>query len=267
MHADEFSSSGLNLELVAEYNERLAEHLPNVQRRIERAGGRPNNITIVAVTKGFGPEAVVAGWNSGLRLFGENYADELVGKAEALAVAQRAGQCANLIDLRWTFQGRLQTNKINRLLPHVSLWQSIDSSDRATALAKRAPQSEVLIQVNVTEAPQRSGCSIADVPELVSEAQQAGLIVKGFMCVGPDPDDAAISNAAHNDLPGNDPASSGAEAASRAAFSRITMLREQFGFSVTSMGMSDDLEAAVACGATMVRLGSALFGARPETHP
>ena len=137
-------------ELVAERMSELVSdiqtNLGNIRARLAPKTDRLS-VEIVAVTKGHGADAVAACLASGLTLFGENYADELVAKA----VDPR------LVEARWTFQGRLQTNKIKRLIPSVTLWQTVDSDERASALSKRAPNGSVLVQINLTGAVGRGG--------------------------------------------------------------------------------------------------------------
>ncbi len=217
--------------------------LPTIRARIVDSGGDPNKIAIVAVTKGFGPEAIIAGLRHGLTLFGENYADELVDKHAAVNALLLSGEHADLPRPTFTFQGRLQTNKINRLKDIVTLWQSVDTIERAEALGKRVPNATCLIQVNVTDTDGRSGCLPDEVAELVAAARTSKLNVVGLMTVGPDPE---IHGAA----------------ASRIAFAAVAELANNLHLPVRSMGMSHDLEDAIACGATMVRLGTALFSAR-----
>lgn len=209
-----------------------------VRARIASAGD-PARVRIVAVTKGFGPEVAVAAALAGLADVGENYADELVAKAQALAGLG--------IAVRWHFLGALQTNKINRLAPHVALWQTVDSARRAEALGKRVPGAAVLVEVDIPAVAGRSGCPPDEVGAVVDAARAVGLDVRGLMGVGPDPDVVG-------------------EAANRAAFDRLAALARALGLDELSMGMTHDLEAAVAAGATMVRVGEALFGPRPTSR-
>lgn len=229
---------------VDEFSRRVSRGLAEITARIDvgldSAGRVGQPIQIVAVTKGFPVEAIVAAAEHGLHLFGENYADELLEKANA----------ASALGIRseWTFQGRLQTNKINRLAPIVGLWQTLDTFERAQALGKRVPSAKVLVQMNSTGDPGRSGCAPDDVAALVGYCRDLGLDVVGLMTVGPDPERI-------------DDAAQGREE-SLAAFRRVEALADSLDLAIRSMGMSSDLEAALQCGATMVRIGSALFGER-----
>lgn len=223
--------------------EAVAARLGAVRARIARSGG-DDRVVVVAVTKGFGPEAPAAARAAGVVDLGESYAGELVDKASAVRPAREDGAPAEA--LRWHFVGRLQTNKVRRLAGMVDLWQSLDRSTLVTEIGRRAPGAEVLVQVNVSDEEQKGGCAPAVAAALVAEARTAGLDVRGLMCVG---------------APG------GPEAA-RPGFRLLGALADDLGLAVRSMGMSGDLEAAVEEGSTMVRVGTALFGERPRPrHP
>lgn len=203
-----------------------------VRRRIADAGGDLSRITLVAVTKGFGPEAVAAAVGSGLVACGENYAQELVTKAAAAELQS--------VPVRWHFLGRIQRNKVKALAALVDLWQGVDRLDAAQEVARRAPGAAVLVQVNLTGDAGRNGCDWADTPGVVAGARGCGLDVRGLMGVAAPDRDAA-----------------------RAQFRRLRTLADELSLGEVSMGMSDDLEVAVEEGATMVRIGRGLFGARP----
>lgn len=235
--------------------EAVAARLAAVRARIARSGG-DGRVVVVAVTKGFGPEAPEAARAAGLVDLGESYAGELVDKASAMRPAGADGVPAGADSgaeesggggsLRWHFVGRLQTNKVRRLAGLVDLWQSVDRSTLVAEIGRRAPGAEVLVQVNVSDEEQKGGCAPAATAALVAEARAAGLDVRGLMCVG---------------APG------GPEAA-RPGFRLLGELADDLGLAVRSMGMSGDLEAAVEEGSTMVRVGTALFGERPRPrHP
>jgi pyridoxal phosphate enzyme (YggS family) len=204
-----------------------------VRARIEGAGGDPDGITIVAVTKGFGVDAVAAARDAGLPDIGENYAQELVAKVQALApdVAE---------DLSWHFLGAVQRNKVASLAPHVSLWQSVDRPAAGRSIAARCPGARVLIEVNSGD-PARPGCAPAAVPELAKTLDGLGLVVGGLMAVGP----------------------LGPPGMARPVFRSVTALANDLGLPERSIGMTDDLEIAVEEGTTMIRIGRALFGPRP----
>jgi pyridoxal phosphate enzyme (YggS family) len=209
----------------------VAANLAGVHDRIRAAGGDPGRVTVVAVTKGFGPEVARAALDAGLSVLGENYAQELLDKVAALAPARPS----------WHFLGRLQTNKVRHLAPHVALWQSVDRPGVVREIAKRAPGAAVLVQLNLSGEPQKGGAALADGPALVGLARDEGLDVRGLMGVGPagEPEDA------------------------RPGFERLVALADALELPERSIGMSADLEVAVRAGATMVRVGRDLFGPRP----
>ena len=218
----------------------LAARVDRVRNRIADAGGDPAAVTLLAVTKGFGPEVALAAARAGLHELGENYAQELVAKAPVLAAEVHAGAVEAV---RWHFIGRLQRNKVRALAPHVGLWQSVDRASLGEEVARRAPGAAVLVQVNATDEPQKGGAAPADVADLVGRLVDLGLMVDGLMTVG----------------------RTGSPADARAGFDLVTRLADDLDLPVRSMGMSGDLEVAVAAGSTMVRVGTALFGARPGT--
>ncbi len=218
----------------------VASGLERVRVRIAAAGGDPDRVRVVAVTKGFGPEAVVAARDAGVLDVGENYAQELLAKDEVLR-RSAAGDPG----VRWHFLGAIQRNKVAGLAPVVSCWQSVARAVEGEAIARRRRGVAVLVEVETTGAPGRNGCAPGAVAPLVADLRACGLDVEGLMTVAPVGRDAA-----------------------RAAFRTVRALADDLGLVERSMGMSDDLELAVAEGATMVRVGRALFGDRPvrRTH-
>ena len=171
---------------------------------------------------------------AGARDLGENRAQELVAKAEAIGDAPAEGEAP-----RWHFIGKLQRNKVRMLAPHVELWHSIDRPELADPLARYAPAARVLVEVNLSEEPQKGGCAAAEAPALVDRLRDAGLVVEGLMTV---------------------PAAAGDP---RAAFAALRELAGRLELPQLSMGMTADFEIAIAEGATIVRVGSAVFGPRP----
>jgi hypothetical protein len=208
-----------------------------VRRRIEQAGGDPSAVRVVAVSKGFGPEAVRAARAAGLLDIGENYANELVTKAAELESDPAASK-----PVRWHFLGAIQRNKVARLAPVVHVWQSVSRIEEGERIARFAPGARVLVEVDTTGLRGRNGCPPAGVPALVAALREDGLDVRGLMTV----------------------AAPGPEAAS-SAFGAVRTLADELGLEERSMGMTDDLEAAVRAGTTMVRIGRALFGDRPAS--
>ena len=186
---------------------------------------------MLAVTKGFGVDAVAAAAAAGIASIGENYAQELLTKLDA---ARSAG-----LDVH--FIGRLQSNKVRQLAGAVAVWESIDRPALVAELARRAPGTTVLVQVAATGEPGKGGCPAGEVPALVEQARAAGLHVDGLMTVGP---------------------TVGGPEAARRAFRLVRAMVDDLRLSTCSMGMTDDLEVAVEEGSTEVRLGTALFGRR-----
>jgi pyridoxal phosphate enzyme (YggS family) len=222
----------------------IAKRLSDVRARIARAAARagrdPASITLLAVSKTKPASAVAAAWSAGQRAFGENYAQELVEKVDALA----------LDGIEWHFVGRLQTNKAKFVAPRVAMVHAVDGARLATELARRAETRpaplEVLVEVNVGGESSKGGVAPADLgPLLALVEQQASLRLRGLMAIPPPVESAEQSRPFHRAL---------------------RMLRDDHGgpsrLPVLSMGMTDDLEVAIEEGATIVRVGTAIFGAR-----
>lgn len=209
-------------------SDQVAVALRRIRERIEAAGGDLGSVRILPVTKGHPVSAVRAARAAGLREAGESYAQELLAKAEEVD------------DVRWHMIGRLQSNKVRQIAGFVQLWQTIDRLSLAGEVARRSPGAQVLVQVNVTGAAQQGGCPPERVAALTEGCTDLGLEVRGLMALGP----------------------VGSPEASRAAFRRVRELADGLGLPERSMGMSGDLEAAVAEGSTLVRIGTALFGPR-----
>lgn len=257
----------------------IAERIASVRQRIVAAAAHaerdPAAVRLIAVSKRMPADSIREAYGAGLRDFGENYVQELVAKAEALA---------DLPDLRFHLIGHLQRNKARQVVQRVSAVHTVDTPDLARELGKRAtahpvPASRrlavargttpvaaggasreagdpahggdqrlvVLVEVNVGQEAQKSGCSpesLADVLRAI-EAEPA-LALAGLMTVPPLTEDPAGS------LP---------------YFEALARLRDRHGGSTRlpelSMGMTDDLEYAIKAGATLVRVGTAIFGPRP----
>jgi pyridoxal phosphate enzyme (YggS family) len=221
----------------------LAARVAEVQERIGAAavrGGHRQQVTIVAVTKTHGPEAVHAAWAAGVRDVGENKVQEALGKMERVDVP-----------VRWHLIGHLQRNKV-KALDGFALVHAVDSPRLADALCARGIERgrpvEALIQVNSSGETSKGGYRP---DELLAEAERlttlSGLHVRGVMTMAPLTDDEAVLRATF----------AGARDARR------LLAEAGHPASELSMGMSNDYEVAVEEGATMVRLGTALFGARP----
>ena len=221
----------------------LPDRLREVRDRIEAAakrGGHGQQVTIVAVTKTHGPDAVQAAWDAGIADVGENRLQEALPKMDLVSAA-----------VRWHLIGHLQRNKV-KFLPRFDLFHSLDSSRLADAVNQLGQESgrpvDALLQVSVVGEETKGGVALADV---ASEADHlkglSGIRVRGVMTMAPlDADEATLRRVF-----------SGA----RAALDRLRAAGHDA--SALSMGMSNDFEVAVEEGATHVRLGTILFGARP----
>lgn len=224
----------------------VAGNLEKVRARVARAcaqcGRRPETVAVLAVTKGFGPEAMAAAVSVGLTDIGENYLQEATAKFAALSSTMR-------VSARRHFIGGLQRNKARRVAELFDVVQSLDDEAAAAALDRAAlagsKRLDVLVQVNVV-GDTRAGVAFENAADFAARVRShEHLRLRGIMAVGPD--DRAQIPAAF-------------ERASR-AFDAVRPLCD--GDAILSLGMSADLEEAVAAGSTMVRLGTALFGARP----
>jgi PLP dependent protein len=223
----------------------VADRLGEVRERIataaRSAGRAPDAVTLVVVTKEVDADAVRAAIAAGESDFGENRAQELAAKAEIIAaeVGAREGVSTAARGLRWHFIGRLQRNKVRSVARHVALWQSVDRAELATEIGHRSPGAAVLVQVNVTGEAQKGGCPPESADALVETCRAHGCRVEGLMTVP---------------VAQGDP---------RPVFARLRRMTDDLGLAVCSMGMSSDYEIAISEGATMVRVGSAIFGPRP----
>ena len=211
----------------------LAERIASVRERIARTGHNPDDIAIVAVTKGFGADTCIAALEAGLRILGENRVHEAKLKMDAVP------------DAEWHLIGHLQTNKVRQAAHRFALLHSIDSVRLAAELAQADPNQAVLLEVNVAREAQKYGIEpdrVLDVAKEVSSMLQ----LRGLMAMGPSEGDPAP------------------------AFRELKQLRDEAEqrlgkrLPVLSMGMSGDFEAALEAGSTMLRLGQALFGPRPS---
>ena len=219
--------------------ERWAEVRARVDAACEKAGRQPSDVTIVAVSKTHPAAAVREAAAAGARDFGENYAQELAAKR------------AELMDLeiRWHYIGRLQRNKAKLVAGHVSLVHAVDSVELATELGKRSSSlQQILLAVNAAGEETKGGVTHERAGELARAIEPvANVRLCGFMTMPPPSDDPETS---------------------RPFFVALRELRDRVEddlgrpLPVLSMGMSGDYEVAIACGATHVRVGTAIFGAR-----
>lgn len=223
----------------------ISAALAAVHARIERAsrecGRDPSGVKLIAVSKTMPPERIREAYRAGQRAFGENYAQELSTKATELA---------DLGDLEWHFIGHLQTNKARVAARHAHVVHTVDSSVLARELGRRAARERtsalpVLIEVNIGGEAQKAGTTPGDIAEVMQAIRaEPSLTLRGLMSIPPAQD----------------------RAAARRVFETLASLRNLHGgpsvLPDLSMGMSEDLEDAIRSGATLVRVGSAIFGPR-----
>ncbi len=217
--------------------ERLAQVRAEIARR-QAAPGSTHPVTIVAVTKGFGIDAVRAALAVGLADIGENRVQEAVEKMD------RAGAP----DARWHLIGHLQRNKAKLVPGRFALVHSVDSLALAEELNRRARDPvRVLLQVNMAREPQKSGCAPDEAPALARDiAGLAHLRLEGLMTLAPLTDDVDVQRRTFRGL----------------RVLRDTIKEEGLWLPTLSMGMSADYGTAVEEGATVIRLGTVLFGRR-----
>ena len=206
----------------------VADRVAHVRSVISNAGGTA--VSLVAVTKSFGIDALRAALTAGCDAVGENYAQELL---------EKIAEGAPSIEVH--FIGALQSNKVRMLVGHIALWQSVDRDSVVDELGRRAPGATILIQVDTTGESSKGGVIPTQLDALRVRAESRGLIVKGLMTIGP---------------------TDGTQDECEKSFGMLRHLVNEQGLSVCSMGMSADYPIAVACGSTMVRVGSGLFGDR-----
>jgi len=223
---------------IADNLEKIGE---NIRRAAERSGRKTDALTLVAVSKTVEPERILEAYRLGLRDFGENYVQEASGKAAQLPW-----------DINWHFIGHLQKNKVKQILPWVHLLHSADSLELLRVVERKAPSGKIpcLLEVNLAGEESKSGLPEEQVFPLLESAQDLTKVeIQGLMCIPP------LVNRAEDNRP---------------YFKRLRELLERinkagyphFRGIHLSMGMSDDYETAVEEGATMLRIGRALFGER-----
>jgi pyridoxal phosphate enzyme (YggS family) len=221
----------------------IANRLAEIHTRIERAAVSssrdPRSVKLIAVSKTFAVEKIREAYDAGQRAFGESYAQELAAKATTLA---------DLNDIEWHFIGHLQSNKAKLIATHAHLMHTVDSAALARELGRRVAALQktlpVLIEVNVANEPQKYGASAIELADVIAAVQkETALTLRGLMTIPPDD-----------------------EAAAKPTFETLVSLRNLHGgekiLPELSMGMSSDLEIAIAAGSTMVRVGTAIFGER-----
>jgi hypothetical protein len=217
--------------------ESFEQKLAAVRGRIENACARahrsPGSVRLLAVTKVFGPEAILQGYAAGLRDFGENYVQEMERKASAVA---------GLADASFHLIGHLQSNKTKKAAELFSSIDSVDSFKLVTRLDAEAKPLEVMIEVKLSQEENKSGADPADLSAIVDAIRaSANLHLTGLMTVPPWSEDAELA---------------------RPCFAQLREFAARHAIPELSMGMSNDLEVAIEEGATWVRVGTALFGKR-----
>jgi PLP dependent protein len=218
--------------------EEASKRLRGVRERIaaaaRRAGRQPGDVALIAVSKTHGPDAIRPLIVAGQRDFGENRVQEAAGKWPALREEHP--------DVRLHLVGPLQSNKAQEAAALFDFIHSVDRLSLVIALARAMERTgrrpDCFLQVNLAAEPQKAGCSIGELPQLLEQARQAGLPVIGLMCLPP------------------------AELEPAPWFALLAEHARRLGLTGLSMGMSGDFETAIAIGATHVRVGTALFGAR-----
>ena len=212
----------------------VADRIGDIQAEISSKSNNP--VKIVAVTKGFGVQAVIAANNAGIDDIGENYAQEMVAKKEMIANENPDAA------LRWHFIGNLQRNKVKKIFSHVFLWQSVDSLALGEEIVKRCEEPQLLIQVNMTGVSNQGGLPPSEAPQFVERLQEMDINILGLMTIGD-----------HRD-----------REATLKHFQNLKTMANTLDLPECSMGMSNDYDLALEAGATILRLGTAIFGNREE---
>jgi PLP dependent protein len=211
---------------------RLAETRARIAKAAGLAGRKPDEITLIAVSKTHGPETIEPLLDAGQRVFGENRVQEAAGKWPGLR--------ERYPDAELHLVGQLQSNKADEAVALFDAIHSVDRPSLVAALAKAMDQAgrrpACFIQVNIGDEPQKGGCPVAELPALLEQARE--LPVAGLMCIPP----ADVEPAPY--------------------FALLAKLARRHGLPALSMGMSGDFDTAVMIGATHVRVGTALFGER-----
>ena len=220
--------------MIADDTTKLQAIRSRIAKAAEIADRRADDVTLIAVSKTHPVEAIEPLLAEGQRVFGENRVQEASEKWPALRAAYP--------DVELHLIGQLQLNKAAEAVALFDCIHAVDRPSLVTALGKAMDASDrrpdCFLQVNIGDEPQKGGCAIADLPALVEQARAAGLPIAGLMCLPP------------------------ADTEPAPYFALLAKLSRDHGLTGLSMGMSDDFETAVTIGATHVRIGSALFGAR-----
>jgi len=223
---------------IAENHQRVVDQ---IQRFSQQYGRNTAAVTLLCVSKTQAAEAIMEAWQAGARDFGENYVQEALSKMQSL----------QLPDLRWHFIGPLQSNKTREVASHFHWVHSVDREKIARRLSEQRPDGQpplnVCVQVNISGETSKSGIDLAQSEDLCRLIDSLpGLRLRGLMAI-PAPSESLSQQ----------------RAVYRPLATQFRLLCQQFEHMDTlSIGMSDDLEAAIAEGATLVRVGTAIFGPR-----
>ena len=214
--------------------DKLAEVHANIARMCKPARRKPEDVTLIAVSKTHPPERITPLLEAGHRVFGENRVQEAAGKWLELR--------EEYPDVELHLIGQLQSNKAEEAVDLFDVIHSLDRPSLLKALAKAMDKTQrrvpCFVQVNIGDEQQKGGCPIADVPQFLEQVRAADIPVAGLMCLPPSDIEPAPF------------------------FALLAKLAKDNGVDGLSMGMSGDYETAVQLGATHVRVGTALFGAR-----
>lgn len=216
--------------------------LDNIKKACERSGRNPEDITLISVTKTHGAELINEAIDAGAKDIGENKAQELCNKYD------------DVKPVRWHFIGHLQTNKVKTIIDKVVMIHSVDSDKLASEIDKRAKSSgvvmDILVEINIGMEDSKSGATEEEARDLIKKIRDEyqNLRVRGLMCVPPITDNPENSRKYFKKL--------------KDIFDSIKELSGDENFDTLSMGMSGDYEVAIEEGATVVRVGTAIFGAR-----
>jgi PLP dependent protein len=226
-------------------DDKLAKVTARIHQAAAAAGRNPQTVQLIAVSKTQPAAAIAEAYAWGQRAFGESYLQEALDKQRALQA---------LPELEWHFIGPIQSNKTRPVAAHFGWVHSVDRLKIAQRLSEQRPQGlpplNICVQVNIDDETTKSGVNLAELPALVAAIRPLPrLQLRGLMAI---------------------PAATNNPAQARAAFAKLrsaldALNAQSYGLDCLSMGMSGDMEAAIAEGATFVRVGSDIFGARPNS--
>ncbi len=207
-----------------------------MKESIKKLKSELGSVLLVAVSKTKSNEEILKAYDLGIRDFGENYVQELITKMDSLPK-----------DINWHMIGHLQTNKVASIVKrNIYLIESVDSIKLANTINKEAIKNEkivnILIEVNIVNDPNKTGCKLNDLDSLIKECNNLSNInLMGLMAIGPITDDSILIEK---------------------YFKEMKSLKNKYKLKILSMGMSSDYKIALKCGTDCVRIGSKIFGAR-----